>query len=473
MYGAAALLDAGSHVVIQRHGLDRVRLGAVHQPPRQRARPRRCRVRPRPRAWRPWAASAATCRSARSSRPTTSSRCTSASRSPTATKGTRPRASTGRGARSSLDRWAGPYGRPAHDGGVYWQTIGPRFETQAEIRLIAGHADLVGMTIASECVLAGELGCAYAAVCVVDNLANGIGDVPLTMEEFRAGAAANRARLVGALDAVLPSLGKEAGAREPGRARRAARRRAGRVARRGRPDRQRSARTSSPRPETTCSTPPGWRLLPGLVNGHTHAAMTLMRGYGDDLPLMEWLQDRIWPIEAKLTADDVYWGTRLACVEMIRSGTVRFWDMYWQPEAVARAVEDAGIRAVGRPPARRRARSRQVRRAARRRRAQPRRARRVPALASHPRSVRTPSIRSVRSHCTGSPSCPRSATCRVHIHLSETEGEVQRLRRRTWGPTGAVSRSHRSAHAPHAPRPRRVARRRRARARRGARRDRS
>jgi 5-methylthioadenosine/S-adenosylhomocysteine deaminase len=90
----------------------------------------------------------------------------------------------------------------------------------------------------------------------------------------------------------------------------------------------------------------GMALLPGLVNGHTHAAMTLMRGYGDDLPLMQWLQDRVWPTEAKLTADDVYWGTRLACVEMIRSGTVRFWDMYWQPEAVARAVRDAGVRAA-------------------------------------------------------------------------------------------------------------------------------
>ena len=89
----------------------------------------------------------------------------------------------------------------------------------------------------------------------------------------------------------------------------------------------------------------GMALLPGLVNGHTHAAMTLMRGYGGDLPLMKWLQDKIFPVEAKLTGDDVYWGTRLACVEMIRSGTVRFWDMYWQPEAVGRAVQDAGIRA--------------------------------------------------------------------------------------------------------------------------------
>ena len=90
----------------------------------------------------------------------------------------------------------------------------------------------------------------------------------------------------------------------------------------------------------------GMALLPGLVNGHGHAAMTLMRGYGADLSLMEWLQDKIWPTEAKLTTDDVYWGTRLACVEMIRSGTVRFWDMYWHPDAVARAVEDAGLRAV-------------------------------------------------------------------------------------------------------------------------------
>jgi 5-methylthioadenosine/S-adenosylhomocysteine deaminase len=90
----------------------------------------------------------------------------------------------------------------------------------------------------------------------------------------------------------------------------------------------------------------GMALVPGLVNGHTHAAMTLMRGYGDDLPLMEWLQDRIWPTEARLTTEDVYWGTRLACVEMIRTGTVRFWDMYWHPESVARAVQDAGLRAA-------------------------------------------------------------------------------------------------------------------------------
>ncbi len=90
----------------------------------------------------------------------------------------------------------------------------------------------------------------------------------------------------------------------------------------------------------------GMPLVPALVNGHTHAAMTLFRGYGGDLPLMRWLQEKVWPVEAKLDAEDVYWGTRLACAEMIRTGTAHFWDMYWQPEATARAVEDAGLRAT-------------------------------------------------------------------------------------------------------------------------------
>jgi 5-methylthioadenosine/S-adenosylhomocysteine deaminase len=94
----------------------------------------------------------------------------------------------------------------------------------------------------------------------------------------------------------------------------------------------------------------GAPLVAPLVNGHTHAAMTLFRGSGGERPLMPWLRELIWPIEAKLEAEDVYWGTRLACAEMIRTGTTRFWDMYWQPEATARAVLDAGLRAtIGAP----------------------------------------------------------------------------------------------------------------------------
>ncbi len=113
-------------------------------------------------------------RSAAWSAPTTSSPCSSASRSSTTPAATAPRASTPSGASEVLAAWRASGGE-LRDGGVYWQTIGPRFETPAEIRLIAAHADLVGMTIASECIVAGELGLAYAAICVVDNLANGIG----------------------------------------------------------------------------------------------------------------------------------------------------------------------------------------------------------------------------------------------------------------------------------------------------------
>jgi 5-methylthioadenosine/S-adenosylhomocysteine deaminase len=90
----------------------------------------------------------------------------------------------------------------------------------------------------------------------------------------------------------------------------------------------------------------GAALVAPLVNGHTHAAMTLFRGFGGDLPLMRWLREVVWPIEARLEAEDVYWGTRLACLEMIRTGTTSFWDMYWHPGATARAVRDAGLRAT-------------------------------------------------------------------------------------------------------------------------------
>ncbi|HEV7398749.1 MAG TPA: MTAP family purine nucleoside phosphorylase [Solirubrobacterales bacterium] len=96
---------------------------------------------------------------------------------------------------------------PLRDGGVYWQAIGPRFETPAEIRLMAAHADVVGMTIASECIVAAELGLAYAAVCVVDNLANGIGPRPLEIIELEAARATNALQLHDGLAAVLPQLG--------------------------------------------------------------------------------------------------------------------------------------------------------------------------------------------------------------------------------------------------------------------------
>lgn len=90
----------------------------------------------------------------------------------------------------------------------------------------------------------------------------------------------------------------------------------------------------------------GCVVCPGLINAHTHAAMTLFRGIADDLPLMEWLQDHIFPAEARLTEDWVYWGTTLACAEMILSGTTAFCDMYLFEHKVAEAAKAAGMRAL-------------------------------------------------------------------------------------------------------------------------------
>ncbi len=90
----------------------------------------------------------------------------------------------------------------------------------------------------------------------------------------------------------------------------------------------------------------GGIIMPGLINTHTHAAMTCFRGLADDLPLMNWLQEHIFPAEAKLDEKKVYSGTLLACAEMIRSGTTTFCDMYLFEDAVARAASAAGVRAV-------------------------------------------------------------------------------------------------------------------------------
>ena len=90
----------------------------------------------------------------------------------------------------------------------------------------------------------------------------------------------------------------------------------------------------------------GMTALPPLINGHTHAAMTLLRGYADDMGLMEWLQTKIWPFEGRLTKDDVLAGSRLACLEMIKSGATFFNDMYWHWHATADAVEEMGLRAL-------------------------------------------------------------------------------------------------------------------------------
>jgi 5-methylthioadenosine/S-adenosylhomocysteine deaminase len=87
-------------------------------------------------------------------------------------------------------------------------------------------------------------------------------------------------------------------------------------------------------------------ILPTFHNAHTHAAMAYMRSYADDLELHTWLNDHVWPFESKVTEEDVYHGARLACLEMIKSGTTFFNDMYWFWHGTARAVEESGLRAA-------------------------------------------------------------------------------------------------------------------------------
>lgn len=87
-------------------------------------------------------------------------------------------------------------------------------------------------------------------------------------------------------------------------------------------------------------------VMPGFVNTHGHAAMSLFRSYADDMPLKEWLEKKIWPIEALLEGDDIYWGTMLSIAEMIRGGTTTFTDMYFFMDRVAEAVAETGIRSV-------------------------------------------------------------------------------------------------------------------------------
>ncbi|MBP1582423.1 MAG: amidohydrolase [Victivallales bacterium] len=87
-------------------------------------------------------------------------------------------------------------------------------------------------------------------------------------------------------------------------------------------------------------------LLPAFYNTHSHLPMTLLRGYADDLELFSWLNDHIWPAEARLTDEDIYWGTRLALLEMLKTGSVFVNDMYWKAAETYRAVSEMGLRAA-------------------------------------------------------------------------------------------------------------------------------
>jgi 5'-methylthioinosine phosphorylase len=108
-----------------------------------------------------------------------------------------------------ISAWGSLTESELEDGGVYAQSVGPRFETPAEVRALAEHADMVGMTLAAETVLAGEAALAYTAVCTIDNLANGVSDKVLTVDEYRRGRDRTARTLATDLEFVLPALARE------------------------------------------------------------------------------------------------------------------------------------------------------------------------------------------------------------------------------------------------------------------------
>jgi len=89
----------------------------------------------------------------------------------------------------------------------------------------------------------------------------------------------------------------------------------------------------------------GFLVMPGLVNAHTHSAMSLLRNYADDIPFWEWLTEKVWPVENQMGAPEVYWGSMLSIAEMIRSGVTAFADMYFLSEETAKAAVQGGMRA--------------------------------------------------------------------------------------------------------------------------------
>lgn len=167
----------------------------------------------------------------------------------------------------------------------------------------------------------------------------------------------------------------------------------------------------------------GMAILPTFVNAHTHASMTLMRSYADDRTLHDWLQNHIWPLEARLDEEDIYHGARLACLEMVKSGTTCFNDMYWHAHGIARAVEEMGLRAtlssvfidLGDP-----VRAREQREAAERFIEESARYSDRIRFALGPHAIYTVSETSLR----WAADFARERGLQLHIHLAETEKEV-------------------------------------------------
>mmetsp|Transcript_20142 Transcript_20142/g.37437 ORF Transcript_20142/g.37437 Transcript_20142/m.37437 type:complete len:744 (+) Transcript_20142:88-2319(+) len=268
------------------------------------------------------------------------------------------------------------------DGGVYFNSSGPRFETKSEIRFMSQFGDIVGMTAAHEAELAKELDIPYAILAAVDNMANGIGE-KITMDAFYKDQAKNKAKVEDAVHVVLshfiayPDILLRLQEAEQETAAEQLKTtaaydtiiHAGHIVTVDEENRvlEKHALVIKDKkiidllPSTDADTKYGAFssgsseiirlndavLMPGLVNAHTHASMVYMRGFGDDMALDTWLTTKIWPAEVRCVSSEfVRQGAQHACAEFIKGGTTCFSDMYFFPEAVAEVIDETGMRGV-------------------------------------------------------------------------------------------------------------------------------
>lgn len=244
--------------------------------------------------------------------------------------------------------------RPLRDGGVYVNSLGPRFETRAEIRWMSQVGDVVGMTASHEATIAGEMGMSYAILGLVDNMANGLSH-GLTLDDFYAVQKKNHARLEETvLKTVSALLSKKPvkSSKQIIHAPHIVTVNATNDVLNDHAVVVENGKIVDILPSSSCSSdgivlPKGTVLMPGLINAHTHSPMVYLRGYADDLPLTTWLETKIWPTEFKCVSREfVREGAELAIAEMLLGGTTCFSDMYFFPEAVCDAIEATGIRGV-------------------------------------------------------------------------------------------------------------------------------
>lgn len=254
---------------------------------------------------------------------------------------------------------------------VYFQSQGPRFETAAEIRLFAQACDIVGMTSAQEAVLAREIKLPFAAICMVDNIANGVKQTSLTFDDFHGGVQNNQDAVEHMLNVILSDFAPANPSTPDTRQKvdkivhgrwvipmkyeqsseeaRVLERHSIVVDANGDildvlPTDDVSAKYIA---RTTTDLSQNHVLMPGLIDCHTHLGMTFLRGFGDDKDLLHWLQQDIWPAEGKFVSPDfVRAGSQLGCVELLKSGTTCVNDAYFLARSTIEALMTCGMRGV-------------------------------------------------------------------------------------------------------------------------------